>query len=154
MTRVAAAHRPFRLMAQVLGATLVAILVWVPLALVTEGFRAGPGEPVQFASLSEAREKGFADYGVAWPGSRSEIRGVAGGYVVERTWLGLTEVRFPLDENFFTDTAAYESGTGASVQDLIVALFAAAVGLLVFRKLRARGRASSTEANQGNPAML
>lgn len=133
-------YRPFRLIVQVLGAALVAMLLWVPLALMTEGFRAGPGEGVQFSSLSDAQQRGFTDYGFAWPGSKFETREVTDGYLVERRWLGLTEVRFPLDENLFTDTAAYESGIGDTVQDLIVALIAAGVGALVFRRLRKGAR--------------
>lgn len=131
-------YRPFRLIAQVLAAAFVTLLVWAPLALVTEGLRAGPGEPVQFSSLSDARHNGFGDYGFAWPGTKSQTREVAGGYVVERSWLGLTEVRFPLDENVFTDTAAYETGSGNTVQHVIVIVLATGVGVLVFRALRNR----------------
>ncbi len=129
-------YRPFRVMARVLAGGLVALAVWLPLAFLTAGFRMGPGERIKFASLAEARQNAFVDYGIDWPGSRVESNALDEGYVVRRKWLGLVEVQVPLQKDLSTDTAAYELGTGDALQQAIVLGMALVPGVLVFKGLR------------------
>ncbi len=127
-------------MARVLASALVALAVWLPLALLTEGFRMRPGERIRFSSLADARQNAFADHGVAWPGSTTNSEAVNDGYVIQREWFGLVEVQLPLRENLSTDTARYESGPGGIVQQVIVMTLAVVSGALMLKRLRKPSR--------------
>lgn len=136
-------YRPFRMIGHVLISMLVVAVVWVPLTLLTGGFRMGPAEEVRFSSIEQARGKAFSDHGMAWPGSRTEIHQTSDGFIVERRWLWWTEVRLPLDRNLSTNTERYDLGVGDTIQQILVALGALVPGLLVFLSLR--------RAEQANP---
>lgn len=133
-------YRPFRMIAHGSVSLAVALVVWLPLALLNSGFTLGPAEYIQFNSLDQARQSAFSGYGIVWPGSRVEVRETNTGYVIERRWLWWTEVGLPMDEELATNTAAYDWGPGETIQQAVLTAVALAAGGILFAALRVNAR--------------
>ena len=125
-------RHPFRFLTTLVVSLIVWFISYLFMASVSSGFRFGPGEFVSVDSETELREDGFFEQGAEWPGSEVHLHASDDGYLLERHWLGWSEVLIPVTDDFGFDTASYRYGTGEYVQRRIGDATALGVGLLTY----------------------
>lgn len=117
--------------AAIVGALFVTLMVWLFFGALASGFAFGPGESVAFDSKAELLERGFVDQGARWPGSDVHLHRRAEGYLLQRQWLGMRELRVDVSDDLLLDTAGYERGPADRIQIWIAGIrtLVVAIGL-------------------------